>query len=106
MGDYKPSFYFGFGNNGFLCFTMLFMIAYGHKFSDRLKIQVSFFLGSIILISLPILSSNALDTPKARFFTVFSALFLFGIINGTLQGSVFGAASILPPKYINIMMVG
>ena len=35
-------------------------------------------------MTLPILSSDALDTPKARFYTVFGALFLFGIVGGTV----------------------
>ena len=57
-----------------------------------------------MIIILPIFS-NYLDNDKA-FWSVFIILIFFGIVNGMVQGSVFGLASIMPQKYMSAVMFG
>lgn len=80
------------------------MIVYGNKLSERFKLQVGFLLACVIIIMLPIFSNYLND--DAAFWSVFSILLFFGIINGLIQGSVFGLASIMPPKYMSAVMFG
>ena len=61
-------------------------------------------LACVIIIILPIFS-HFLDYDLA-FWSVFCILLFFGIINGLIQGSVFGLASIMPPKYMSAVMFG
>lgn len=61
-------------------------------------------LACIIIIILP-LFCHYLDSDSA-FWSVFCILTFFGIINGLIQGSVFGLASIMPPKYMSAVMFG
>lgn len=81
------------------------MILYGHRLSNRFKVQLGFFVASILIISLPF-ASHLNSDPGAAFWSCFFILLLFGVVNGMIQGQVFGLASILPEKYMGAVMLG
>lgn len=81
------------------------MIVYGHNFSNRFKVQVGFFVAAILTISLPF-AAHLNSDPGVSFWSCFGILLLFGVVNGMIQGQVFGLASILPEKYMGAVMLG
>jgi hypothetical protein len=103
MTGYKPVFIYPFAVNGFLSVTQIIMIVYGHHLSDRFKVQIGFLLASILIIMLPFACNQE---PSGAFWSCFSILLIFGVINGMMQGQVFGLASILPQKYMGAVMLG
>ena len=56
------------------------------------------------MIALPFAAHYGTSTQK--FVTCFFLLFVFGFVNGVIQGQVFGTAGILPPQYMGIFMLG
>jgi phosphatidylglycerophosphate synthase len=81
------------------------MIIYGHHLSNRFKVQVGFFVAAILIISLPF-ASHLNTEPGPAFWSCFFILLSFGMVNGMIQGQVFGLASILPEKYMGAVMLG
>lgn len=81
------------------------MIVYGYKLTDRFKIQIGFFIAAILIIIIPFLSHNP-ENIGLRFWGTFGVLFIFGAVNGMVQGQVFGLASMLPEKYMGAVMLG
>jgi hypothetical protein len=105
MDGFKPAFIYPFAVNGFLAVTQIYMIVQGYKYTDRFKVQYAFYVGSVLIFSLPLLA-HFLGSPAASFWSCFGVLLLFGIVNGCVQGQVFGLASVLPGKYIGSVMFG
>lgn len=60
-------------------------------------------LSAVILITIPILANLG---GGLGFWTTFFILFLFGIVTGICQASVFSLAGGLPFKYIGAVMLG
>mmetsp|Transcript_17769 Transcript_17769/g.30085 ORF Transcript_17769/g.30085 Transcript_17769/m.30085 type:complete len:177 (+) Transcript_17769:312-842(+) len=105
MEGYQPAFVYPFAVNGLLAITQVIMVVYGHKYSDRLKIQLGYFVASLIFLSLPFASHYG-QSPGSKFYTCFFILFFFGFVSGVVQGQVFGLASIMPPKFMGAVMFG
>jgi len=89
MDGYSPTQTYGFANNGLLCFTQMAMTVYGHKLSNRFKIQIGFIASSLLMAGLPF-TSDLLGTPGEKFGVTFGVLFVNGAVNGMVQGQVFG----------------
>ncbi len=81
------------------------MIFAGPKISDRLKIQLNFLIVSILILILPFLGEFGSSTLE-KFLVCFFVMFIFGLVDGVLIGATLGLASILPPKYIGVVMFG
>ena len=96
---------FPFGVNGFLAVTQIVMIVYGYKLSDKFKIQYGFLAATVLMWLLPI-ASHFLGSKESKFWACFGLLQVFGVVNGTVQGQVFGLSSIFPPKYVGAVMLG
>jgi equilibrative nucleoside transporter 1/2/3 len=77
---------------------------YGHLLSNKFKLQTGFIMTAVLVATVPFLS-NYLNH-DAAFYAVFVVLCLFGLVNGMTQGTVFGSAGILPPKYTGVIMSG
>lgn len=105
MEGYQPVFVYPFAVNGLLSVTQVIMIVYGHHLSNRFKVQVGFFVAALLTISLPFLAHMNED-PGSAFWSCFTILLMFGVVNGMIQGQVFGLASILPEKYMGAVMLG
>jgi hypothetical protein len=105
MEGYQPVFVYPFAVNGLLSVTQVIMIVYGHRLSNRFKVQVGFFVAALLTISLPFLAHMNED-PGSAFWSCFTILLMFGVVNGMIQGQVFGLASILPEKYMGAVMLG
>ena len=103
--DNRPAFVFPFGVNGFLAVTQIVMIVYGYKLSDKFKIQYGFLAATVLMWLLPF-ASHFLGSKDARFWVCFLILQVFGVVNGMVQGQVFGLSSIFPPKYVGAVMLG
>jgi len=105
MEGYSPTQVYGFANNGLLCFTQVVLTVYGHKLSNRFKIQIGFLVASLLMASLPF-TSDSLRTSESRFAVTFGVLFINGAVNGMVQAQVFGQAGTLPEKYMGAVMLG
>lgn len=81
------------------------MVVYGYKLSDQFKIEKTFYTNTLLTLSLPLLA-HFLSSAAASFWSCFFVLLNFGIVNGVVQGQVFGLASLLPGKYMGAVMVG
>jgi len=81
MDGYKPSFVYPFAVNGLNSVTQVIVILYGYKLSDRFKIQYTFFAGTALILSLPLLA-HFLSTPTVKFYVCFVVLLLFGVVGG------------------------
>ena len=95
MEGFQPAFVFPFAVNGFLAFTQIYMIVQGYKFSDRFKVQYAFYFAAVLTLMLVPLA-HFLPTPADAFWSCFFVLLVFGIVNGCVQGQVFGLAGVLP----------
>ena len=105
MEGYKPAFVYPFAVNGFLSVTQVLNVIYGDKLSDRWKIQVPFAIGAVLVLSLPFIAHYS-TSPGQAYYICFVVLLFFGVVNGVVQGQVFGTGGILPPKYIGAVMFG
>ena len=81
------------------------MIFYGSRFSDKVKIQLMFFLAACVVLILPFTAKFGTGSEE-KFWVCFCVMFFYGPINGIMQGSVFGVASILPFEYVSGVMLG
>lgn len=105
MKGYQPSFIYPFAVNGLNAFSQIVVILYGHKISNRVKIQFAFYAACVIILALPLMA-HFLPTAQIKFVSCFILLMCFGIINGALQGQVFGLGGLLPGKYMGSIMFG
>lgn len=105
MPGYQPAFVYPFAVNGLNALSQIWVIVYGYKYSNRVKIQLVFFLAGLLTLALPLLA-HLLPDPKTKFIVCFLALNLFGLLNGILQGQVFGLGGILPGQYMGAIMFG
>jgi equilibrative nucleoside transporter 1/2/3 len=105
MPGYKPAFVYPFAVNGLNSFFQFLIVLQGHKVSDRVKVQMTFFCLGILIVILPLLT-HFLSTPEVKFYGTFTLLLVFGMFNGVVQGQVFGLGGILPPKYMGAIMFG
>jgi hypothetical protein len=64
-----------------------------------------FFCGAILIFVLPF-CAHYINSQEAKFWSCFGVLLLFGMVNGCVQGQVFGLAGQLPGKYIGSVMFG
>lgn len=81
------------------------MIFYGSRYSDKVKVQLMFFLAACIVLILPF-SAKFGSSSDEKFWVTFCVMFIYGPINGIMQGSVFGLASVLPFEYVSGVMLG
>ena len=98
-----PAFTFGFGVNGMLTVTQIILVFYGHKISERFKLQFLWIFAGVVLFIVPFVATGL---KEKGFGLVFVLLLMFGVTNGILQGSVFGAAGTLPSEYMGVVMTG
>ena len=105
MTGYRPEFVYPFAVNGLLAVTQLIMVFYGYKFSNRLKLQLGFFMAALVMFSLPF-SSHLGKSPTQKYWTSFGILFFFGFISGIVQGQTFSLAGAFPFKYMGAVMFG
>jgi len=105
MPGYQPAFVYPFAVNGLNAVTQLVVIIYGHKLSNRFKIQYMFAGAGMIMLALPI-AARFLPSPASKFYSCFFLLMCFGVINGAVQGQVFGLGGLLPGKYMGSIMFG
>lgn len=105
MKGYQPSFVYPFAVNGLNAFSQLVVILYGHKLSNRVKIQFAFYAACVIILALPLMA-HFLPTAQIKFVSCFILLMCFGVINGAVQGQVFGLGGLLPGKYMGSIMFG
>jgi hypothetical protein len=91
--------------NSFLSITQVVMIIYGAHFSNRFKVQMGFLMAAGLILSLPF-AAHMNENAGAAFWSCFFILLVFGVVNGMIQGQVFGLASILPEKYMGAVMLG
>ena len=64
-----------------------------------------FFLAGCIVLILPFTAKYG-SSATEKFWVTFLVMFVYGPINGIMQGSVFGLASILPFEYVGGVMLG
>lgn len=64
-----------------------------------------FLAGSVLVMSLPFLA-HGIDSKAGKFWSCFFVLFVYGPVNGIVQGTVFGLAGFLPAQYVGAVMVG
>lgn len=79
-------------------------ILYGNKFSYTARIIGGFILTGALIVLLPIVSYFM--EPSGGFGLCIVIMVAFGTVSGMLQGSVFGMAGMLPPKYMGAVMFG
>lgn len=84
MTGYQPAFVYPFAVNGLSAFSQMFIILYGHRISNRVKLQFSFFIAAAIIFTLPLLA-HFLPNPTVKFYSCFCLLCGFGVINGAVQ---------------------
>ena len=82
MQGFRPDFDYGFAVNGMLTITQLTMVFFGHKLSERFKLQTGWICAAILLVQVPYWTKYL--APEAAFITVFAVLLLFGTVNGVL----------------------
>lgn len=81
------------------------MVFFGSKISLRVKVQAMFFTGSVLVIMLPFLA-HGIPSKAGKFWSCFFVLFVYGPVNGVVQGTVYGLAGFLPYEYTGALMVG
>lgn len=64
-----------------------------------------FLAGAILVFLLPFLA-HLVGSTGGKFWSCFFVLFIYGPVNGVVQGSVFGLAGFLPSEYVAAVMVG
>ena len=100
-----PTTTYPFAVNGLLGVSQIFMIFFGNKMSTRFKVQWQFIIAAGLVATLPFLTEYV-DSKAAKYWAVFFILFVYGPVNGIVQGTVFGLASQLPPPYVGALMFG
>lgn len=76
-----PDFVYGFAVNGLAVLVTILVIIYGHKLSDRTRIQMGMFINAIIMLALPF-TAHYIKDPVSTFWCCFALLFVFGGVNG------------------------
>ena len=91
----------------------MFMLKYGHLLSDRIKLQISFAMIGLLMISMTFVADiQPVDSLKVdkfyegNYWSCFAMLVLMGIFNAFVSSTIFGKAAILPGKYMGLLSVG
>jgi len=103
MQGYSPETVYPFAVNGLLLISQIWVIVYGGKYSFTLRIVSTYFLSAIILVVIPLLARMG---GAVAFWSVFLVLFVFGIVLGVQQASVFSMAGVLPFRFMGAVMLG
>lgn len=77
---------------------------YGHHLPYKLRMGGGFFVISILMIVLPLVT-NSLESDPAWAADLI-ILVIFGFFGGIVQSSSYGIAGMLPPKYMGAVMFG
>ena len=64
-----------------------------------------FLTGAALVMMLPLIA-HGIPKTGGKFWGCFFVLFVYGPVNGVVQGSVFGLAGFLPNDYVAAVMVG
>ena len=104
-GYFDPAAVYPFAVNGLLSVSQIFTVFFGHKMTQKAKVQGMFNAAALIMFMLPLVT-NAVRNTAAKFWVAFGLLFVYGPLYCIVQGTVFGLASILPPAYVGAVMVG
>lgn len=103
MPGYSPQTVYPFAVNGLLVVSQIWVIVIGGKYSFTSRVVGSFISQALILFVTPFLAHLG---NGAGFWSVFLVLFIFGLVSGVGQASVFSMAGGLPFKYIGAVMLG
>ena len=80
MVGYKPAQNFGLPVVGVGLLAQIFLLNYGHKLSNRFKLQWGFYFTAMIVITVPFFAH--LLGNQAAYYSVFVLLCAFGLVNG------------------------
>jgi len=89
--------------------TAFLMIWYGKNFSVKFRMRLSFFLGVLMLVFVPVINMEGIKEhiPEGiRIWSCLGATFISGFSTGVLSSTAFGALAILPPEYTTALMAG
>ena len=101
----NPTTTYPFATNGLLSISQIFLIFFGKKLTTRFKVQGMFLANAIINLSLPY-AAHLITNVATKFWAVFIILFIFGLVNGIVGGTIFSLAAPLPSDYVGAIMFG
>lgn len=83
MPGYKPSFVYPFAVNSFISVTQVLTCIYGHKLTNRAKIQVPFAAATVLLLMIPFIVNYTSSAAKS-FYLCMVVLLVLGVFNGVV----------------------
>lgn len=101
----SPPTTYPFAVNSLLAVSQILMIFFGGKMTTRFKVQGMFVTGAVLVIALPFLA-HLIPSVAGKYWAVFFILFIYGPVNGIVQGTAFQLAAPLPSAYVGAIMLG
>jgi len=103
MVGYNPATVYPFAVNILVTVAQVVNVILGKRVDYSQKLIPCFIGSAVIMIALPFLT---ILPDGANFWAVFFALFIFGYMSGTIQGTIFTMAGAMPFRYIAMVMFG
>ena len=103
MPDYLPGNVWPFVINGPLWLTMVYLIVYGDKITNTMRLIPGFSALAIAMLTLPFLCDIG---DAGGFWSATACMIPIGIASGMVQGTCYSMAAAFPPEYMAAVMFG